>query len=367
MNFGLSEEQVLLKSTIKRFLEEQCPTTRVRTIMESDSGHDGGLWKGLVDLGVAGLTIPAAYGGSGLELLDAALAAEEQGYAATPGPFLGVAMASVALVEGGDAAQRERWLPRLADGRALVTVAFGEEESQWDPARYTTRASAGKLTGHKPFVPYAAVSDAIIVAAVDDNGPGLWVVERGAPGLEITPLTVVDMTRRLDAVRFTDTPATRLGGTAAGGSAAAVQRTLDAGCVLIAADAYGGARRCLDMSVQYALQREQFGQVIGAFQAVKHQIADLATEIELSLSLYWYAAHAFDRMRDKSERHAAMVKAHLSDVYDRAARDSTELHGGIGFTWEFDLHIWFRRSVFDRSFLGEAAFHRARAADLAGW
>jgi alkylation response protein AidB-like acyl-CoA dehydrogenase len=362
MDFGLSEEQVLLKSTIKRFLDEQCPTTRVRAIMESDSGHDTGLWQGLVDLGVAGLSIPAAYGGSGLELLDTALAAEELGYAATPGPFLGSAMATVALIEGADAAQRERWLPRIADGSALVTVAFGEDESQWDPARYTTRASGGTLTGNKPFVPYAAVADAIIVAATDDAGPGLWLVERGAPGMQITPLKVVDMTRRVDGMRFADTPATKLGG-----SAAAVQRTLDAGCVLIAADAYGGSRRCLDMTVQYAMQREQFGQVIGAFQAVKHQIANLATDLEPSLALYWYAAHAFDRIRDKSERHAAMVKAHMSDVYDRVARDATELHGGIGFTWEFDLHVWFRRSIFDRSFLGEATVHRARAADLAGW
>jgi len=362
MDFGLSEEQVLLKSTIKRFLDEQCPTTRVRAIMESDSGHDSGLWKGLVDLGVTGLNIPAAYGGSGLELLDVALAAEELGYAATPGPFLGSAMATVALIEGADAAQRERWLPRIADGSALVTVAFGEDESQWEPAHYTTRASGGTLTGTKPFVPYADAADAIIVAAVDDAGPGLWLVERGAPGMDIISLKLVDMTRRLHGVRFAGTPATKLGG-----SGSAVQRTLDAGCVLIAADAYGGSRRCLDMSVQYAMQREQFGQVIGAFQAVKHQIANLACEIEPSLALYWYAAHAFDRIRDKSERHAALVKAHMSDLYDRATRDATELHGGIGFTWEFDLHLWFRRAVFDRSFLGDAALHRARAATLAGW
>ena len=362
MDFGLSEEQVLLKSTIKRFLDERCPTTRVRAIMESDSGHDAGLWRGLVDLGVTGLHIPAAYGGSGLELLDSALAAEELGYAATPGPFLGVAMATVALIEGGDAAQKEHWLPRVADGSAIVTVACGEEESEWDPARYTTRAAGGTLSGHKPFVPSAAIADALIVAAVDDSGPGLWLVERGAPGMQITALNAVDMTRRVDAVRFTDTPAVKLGG-----SPAAVQRTLDAGCVLIAADAYGGSRRCLDMTVQYALQREQFGQIIGAFQAVKHQIANLACELEPSLALYWYAAHAFDRIQDKSERHAAMVKAHMSDVYDRVARDTTELHGGIGFTWEFDLHLWFRRAIFDRSFLGDAAFHRERAAALAGW
>ena len=362
MNFGLSEEQLLLKSTIKRFLVEQCPTTRVRAIMESDSGHDSGLWNDLVELGIAGLIIPAVYGGSGLELLDLALAAEELGYAATPGPFLGSAMASVALIEGADAGQREHWLPRLAAGKALATVAYGEPDSEWDPRRYTSRAVKGRLSGTKPFVPYAGVADALIVAAVDDSGPGLWLIERGGPGVDITPCKVVDMTRRVDTVRFSDAPATKLGG-----DAQAVQRTLDAAAVLVAADACGGARRCLDMTVQYALQREQFGQIIGAFQAVKHQLANMACELEPSLSLYWYAAHAFDRIKDQSARHAALAKAHLSDVYDRIARDATELHGGIGFTWEFDLHLWFRRAVFDRSFLGDAAFHRARAADLAGW
>jgi alkylation response protein AidB-like acyl-CoA dehydrogenase len=362
MDFGLSEEQVLLKSTIKRFVEEQCPSTRVRAIMESNTGHDSTLWQGLVDLGITGLIIPAAYGGSGLELLDLALAAEELGAAATPGPFLGSAMATVALIEGADASQRESWLPRIAEGKALATVALGEADSEWDPTKYTTRAASGRLDGTKPFVPYAGVADAIIVAAVDDAGPGLWLVERGAPGLDITPLKVVDMTRRVETVRFTGTPATKLGGTLA-----AVRRTIDAGCILIAADACGGSRRCLDMTVEYAKQREQFGQIIGAFQAVKHQLANMACEIEPSLSLYWYAAHAFDRIRDQSERHAALAKAHLTDLYDRITRDATELHGGIGFTWEFDLHLWFRRAVFDRSFLGEASAHRARAADLAGW
>jgi alkylation response protein AidB-like acyl-CoA dehydrogenase len=362
MDFGLSEEQVLLKQTVKRFLEAQCPTTRVRAIMESDTGHDPALWRGLVDLGVTGLIIPAAYGGSGLELLDLALAAEELGYAATPGPFLASAMATVALRDGGDAAQRERWLPQIAAGKALVSIACGEADSEWDPRRYATTATNGRLTGEKPLVPYAGLADAILVAAVDAHGPGLWLVERGAPGMQTTSLKVVDSTRRVDSVRFADTPAVKLGG-----NAAALQRTLDAGCILIAADAYGGAQRCLEMTTSYAKTREQFGQIIGAFQSVKHQIANMACELEPSLALCWYAAHAFDRIPDKSERHAAMAKAHVADVYDRITRDATELHGGIGFTWEFDLHLWFRRAVFDRSFLGEAAFHRSRAADLAGW
>jgi alkylation response protein AidB-like acyl-CoA dehydrogenase len=362
MDFGLSPEQLQLKDTIKRFLTEQCPTTRVRAIMESQTGHDPKLWQELADLGIAGLVIPTAQGGAGLELLDLALAAEELGYAACPGPFLGAAIATVALCEGGDAAQRERWLPRIANGQALAVAAIGEEESRWLPADLVAEVKNGKLSGSKPLVPYASSADLMVVAAHDGKGPGLWLVERGAPGIEITSLKVADMTRRVEAVSFRDAPAARLGG-----SVTALQRAIDAGCILIAADAYGGSRRCLEMTTQYVMQREQFGQKIGAFQAVKHQLANLAAEIEPSLSLYWYAAHAFDHIRDQSERHAAIAKAHLSDLYDRVTRDTTELHGGIGFTWEFDLHLWFRRAIFDRGFLGDANYHRQRAAALAGW
>jgi alkylation response protein AidB-like acyl-CoA dehydrogenase len=362
MNFGLSEEQELLKNTIKRFLDEQCPTTRVRQIMESDTGHDPHLWQGLVDLGVPGLKVPVDFGGSGLELLELALAAEELGYAATPGPFLAHALATVALLEGGDDAQRGEWLPKLASGAAIGTVAIGEADDQWAPMTYRTEADGGKLSGSKAMVPSARVADVIIVAAIGSAGPGLWLVEKNAPGMQMRPLKVVDMTRPLDAVVFDGTPAVKLAGAETG-----LQRVIDAGCILIAADAFGGARRCLEMAASYAKQREQFGQIIGAFQAVKHQLANMATDLEPAMSLYWYAAHAFDRMPERSERHAAMAKALLTDVFDRCARDSTELHGGIGFTWEFDLHLWFRRAIFDRSFLGEASYHRARAAELAGW
>ena len=362
MDFGLSPDQILLKDTVRRWLETECPTSRVRAIMESDTGHDGALWEGLAELGVAGLHVPAAHGGSGLELLDVALAAEELGRACTPGPFLACALATAALQASGNEAVAARWLPDIARGRAIVTFALGEDGDEWDAARLATRARSGALTGRKPLVPYAAVADAIVVAAQDDAGPGLWLVERGAPGLEVTPVRGTDMTRRLGAVELGGAPATKV---AAGRTA--IDRARDAGLVLVAADAYGGARRCLDMTVSYALTREQFGQPIGAFQAVKHQLADLATDLEPSLSLLWYAAHAWDHLRDRAERHAAIAKAHLTDLYDRATRVATELHGGIGFTWEYDLHLWFRRAVFDRAFLGEAAHHRERAAALAGW
>jgi alkylation response protein AidB-like acyl-CoA dehydrogenase len=362
MDFGLSEEQVLLQDTIRRYLDAECPTTRVREIMESQDGHDPALWKGLAELGVTGLVVPPEHGGAGLELLDLALAADELGFASTPGPFLGTAMATVALLESGDAAACKRWLPRVAAGDAVLSFALGEGLGEWDAAKLATRVEGGKLSGEKPLVPYARAADAIVVAAQDGGGPGVWLVERGAPGVEITTLNCADMTRRVDLIRFSGAPAAKLAS-----GRGPIDRARDAGLVLLAADASGGMHRCLDMTSKYALQREQFGQPIGAFQGVKHQLADLATDIEPAVSLWWYAAHAFDHIRDRAERHAALAKALTSDLYDRTVRIAIELHGGIGFTWEFDLHLWFRRALFDRAFLGEAAYHRARAADLAGW
>jgi alkylation response protein AidB-like acyl-CoA dehydrogenase len=362
MDFGLSEEQRLLQDTIRRYVETECPTTRVRTIMESATGHDTALWQGLAELGVTGLVVPIEHGGAGLELLDAALAAEVLGWCCAPGPFLGSTMAAIALIEGADAAVQAKLLPAIASGERLVTLALGEGLGEWDADRLTATVAGGKLTGEKPLVPYGDVADAIIVAARDGDGPGLWLVERGAPGLTATALKVFDMTRRVSMLGFAGTPAVKIGA-----GRAAIDRARDAGLVLLAADAFGGAAKCIDMTVKYSLTREQFGQPIGAFQGVKHQLADLTTDLEPTRSLWWYAAHAFDHIKDKSERHAAITKAHLTDLFDRVARYAIELHGGIGFTWEFDLHLWWRRAMFDRAFLGEASYHRSRAAMLAGW
>jgi len=362
MDFGLSQDQVLLKDTIRRFLDAECPTSRVRSVMEGPTGHDPALWQGLVSLGVTGLAVPADFGGAGLELLDLALAAEELGYNATPGPFLASALAAIAIAEGGSEAQKKRWLPRLADGTALGTFALGEADGVWAPEDVVVEAKGGKLSGAKALVPNGAIADVIVVAARGEKGPGLFLAERAASGVTAGDYNGVDMTRRLSHLKFEGTPAEAMpGGLAAAG------RTRDAALVLLAADAYGGCRRMLDMTTRYAKQREQFGQTIGAFQAVKHQLANLACELEPSLSLWWYAAHAFDAIRDQSERHAALAKSHMTDVYDRFARDTTELHGGIGFTWEYDLHLWFRRAIYDRSLFGDATFQRERAAGLAGW
>jgi alkylation response protein AidB-like acyl-CoA dehydrogenase len=270
-------------------------------------------------------------------------------------------MATVALNEGGDQALQDKWLPKLASGDAVASIAWGEENGEWTPAALQAHVAGGRLNGRKLLVPSAQIADFFVVAARDEHGPHLFLVERDDPGVDLQPMTVNDLTRPLDVVAFTDAHAAKLP------RADAVQRTLDAGLILLAADAYGGARRCLEMACSYVLTREQFGQPIAAFQAVKHQLANMAADLEPSLSLVWYSAHAFDRIQDQSTRHAAMVKAHMSDLYDRVTRDTTELHGGIGFTWEFDLHLWFRRAIFDRGFLGDASYQRERAAELAGW
>lgn len=360
MDFGLSEEQKALAATVRRYLADRCPTSRVRAVMESESGHDADLWSGLMDLGVGAIAVPERCGGLGGELLDLALVSEQLGYACAPGPFLASAMATIALASGDDDDARAEWLPRLMDGSAVGTAAIGEAGGRWDEGEIAAAVRGGKLDADKFLVPYGAVAEVHVVAANDENGGiGLWLVP--AASASARALSGNDGTRRLSAVEYRGAEARRIGGREA------FAKVRDAALVLVAADAYGGARRCLEMARDYALTREQFGQPIGAFQAVKHQLANLAVDLDPSLSLWWYAAHAFDRIPHDRARYAALAKAFLADLFDRAARDSTELHGGIGFTWEFDLHLWFRRSIFDRSFFGDAHYHRARAAALAGW
>jgi alkylation response protein AidB-like acyl-CoA dehydrogenase len=361
MDFGLKDEQKALASTVRRYLAERCPTARVRTVMEGATGHDADLWQGLMDLGVGSLAVPEAHGGLGTEFLDLALVAEELGYACAPGPFLGAAAATVAVACGDDEDAKATWLPRLASGEVLATIAVGEAGGRWDEGEIQARVDAGTLTATKSQVPYGSLATLHVVAASDEAGLALWLVEADAGSVSANELSGNDRTRRLSSVEYRGARARRLGGPGA------FAKMRDAALLLLAADACGGSRRCLAMARDYALTREQFGQPIGAFQAVKHQLANLAVEIEPSLSLWWYAAHAFDRIPDQAPRHAALAKAFSSDLFDRAARDSTELHGGIGFTWEYDLHLWFRRSIFDRAFFGDAHYHRARAANLAGW
>jgi alkylation response protein AidB-like acyl-CoA dehydrogenase len=364
VNFGLSEEQQLLQQTLAQFLDNECAPMRLHQTFDAEEPYDAALWKGLMELGLGGLALPEELGGAGLGLVELALACEVLGRHAAPGPFLGHALAGLAIALGGSREQRAKWLPRLATGDCLATVAIAEDGSRWDPSEWRLAAARGAggsatLDGAKEYVLAGRTAALLVVGC---TGGELALVERGAAGLEGTPFAGVDRTRRLDRVSFSRTPAEVL----ERGSAAA-PRLRDAALCLIAADAFGGAARALEMAVAYVKQRQQFGVTLAEFQAVKHQLANLAAEVEPARALFWYAAHAWDAIPGESERAAAIAKAHLAERYLKTAEESAELFGGIGVTWEGDIQIWVKRAIFDRTYFGGTAHHRERAARLAGW
>ncbi len=363
MNFDTSEEQDLLQDTLRQFAAQECPPNRVRALFDGDEALDLDIWQKLIELGMGGIAVPDEYGGAGLELLDLALAAEVLGETAVPCPFLGHSLAGLAIQLCGSELQRKTWLPKLASGEVLGSVAFAESASEdgaggWQPEDWTL-AAGDRLTGTKAFVPVGTRSDLIVVGTA---GAGLALVEVGAPGLELTDAGGIDRTRHLANLSLRNTPCEPLAK-----SGPPVGRLRDAALVLLAADAFGGASKCVSMSVEYAKTREQFGVTIGHFQALKHQLANMATEVEPSRALYWYAAHAYDHIQEESERAAALAKSHITSQYMQVARDSVEAHGGIGFTWECDVQIYFKRAMFDRAFFGAPAVHRERIAQMSGW
>jgi alkylation response protein AidB-like acyl-CoA dehydrogenase len=357
MDFGLSEEQQLLQETVRGFVAAECPPKRVRALFDAGDGRALELWKGMGEIGLLGLALPERFGGAGLELLDLALVCELLGAGAVPGPFFGHALAGLAIAQGGSDAQRQRWLPRLASGELVGTVALGEGGDRWEPDSVRTELSNARLRGEKRYVPCGELADLIVVSAL---GGQLAVVERGAHGLALRDEDGSDRGRPIASLSLRDTPCEALATPAAG-------RLRDAGLGLLAADSFGAAWRLIEMTVEYARTRQQFGQPIAQFQAVKHQLANLATEIEPARGLYWYAAHAFDHLPDEAERVAAIAKAHLTDRALEVARACVELHGGIGFTWECDVQIWLKRAIWNRGWLGTPDLHRERSAALAGW
>jgi alkylation response protein AidB-like acyl-CoA dehydrogenase len=358
MDFGLSEEQELLQETVRGFVRGECPPPRLRQVVEA-GGFDPGLWKGLAELGCAGLALPEAHGGAGLELLECALVAEALGGGAFPGPFLGHTLAGLAILHGGNDAQRARWLPALASGERIASVAFGEPGERWLPESWTARLEGGRLSGEKTSVPHA---EAAQLAVVGTAGGGLAVVETSSAGVVLERVDALDRTQRIAALRFADAPAEAL---PRGAEAAA--RVVDAGLALLAADAFGAAWRMIELTRDYTQARKQFGQPLARFQAVKHQLANLVTDTEPCRALVWFAAHAFDHRTAESPKASAIAKAHVTEVAMQVARGAFELHGGIGFTWECDLQLWYKRALFDRHFLGTPDLHHDRSTRLGGW
>ena len=359
MDFGLSEEQELLQETLRGFAQKECPTTRLREIFDAGSGHDSALWSALCEMGVVGLIVPEEHGGAGMELLDLALVAEVLGESAMPVPVLGHSLAVQGVMLMGSEAQRQAILPRLASGEQIATLALQESERGWAPADWTVSLEGDRISGVKSIVTHGGLADRFLVGL---KGGVLAWVEATADGIEIAPENGIDRTRPFATVTFNNAPAEIL----RGGAGSASQLT-DAAAVLLAADAFGAATRLIDLDVAYSASREQFGQPIGQFQAIKHTIARIGTDLESARGLWWYAAYALDHLASEASRAASIAKAHISDRAMAAARESVELHGGYGFTWECEVQMWFKRIMFDRSFLGTPEQHRERCAELGGW
>ncbi|MGB0620110.1 MAG: acyl-CoA dehydrogenase family protein [Myxococcota bacterium] len=360
MNFDLSEEQRMLESTLDGLLEKEFSVADVRDFYQSDADLDETLWKALAELGALGLHLPEAHGGAGLELLDLQCVAERLGYHATPGPFLGHALAGLSISLAGSEAQKERWLPRLASGDVVGSVAFAEPGDRWQPEEWCLTPSAdGALNGTKRHVVGGRSATCLVVGL---SGGELAIVDASEDGVSISSANDLDHTRRVATVEFANARIDRLPD-----GVACAPRVRDAALVLLAADAVGGAQRCVELSVAYAKQREQFGRLIGSFQALKHQLANIALDAEPCRPLVWYAAYAWDHVPAETPRAAAHAKSHVTDRYLQVARDTVEAHGGIGYTWESEVHYWLKRAVFDRALFGTPRIHRQRAADLAGW
>jgi alkylation response protein AidB-like acyl-CoA dehydrogenase len=358
MEFALSQDQRQFQDSLHRVLQRLSPLDRVRRFADDDEPVARDVWRGLADLGAAAVLIPEAHAGLGLSLLDAALIAEALGRFAAPAPFLGSgALAPLALSHGSDA-QQARWLPMLARGEAIAGVAIAEAVAgSRDGAGVTV--SNGELNGKALFVIDAAEADLYIVA---DSGGGLHLVDGAAAGQTRVALTSIDRTRRLGDLQFKNTPAEPLDARPGG-----LERLRAAAWTLLAADTLGACDAMLDKAITYAGERQQFGRVIGSFQAVKHMCAEMAAEIEPARSLVWYAAYALWGGLDDGPLAAAHAKAHLAEIGRFVARTATEVHGGIGTTDGLGLHYWFKRIGLDRQLLGGPERVRHLAAVMQGF
>ncbi len=339
MDFEFSEDQELLRATVRRFLAERAPIAFVRSMLDDERGTTDEIWSGLAELGVTGLLVPENHGGAGMGMVDLAVVLEELGRAVNPGPFASSAVGAVSLVTlAGSADDHGELLPGLGAGTVTGTVALAEPER----TRATHADGEWVITGRKVHVPDGVAADVIVVTAVTgDRELGVFAVARDAPGLGIEALPTVDGTRKFATVTLTDTPGHRLG---SGDATAAVAETVDRLGVAAVVDGVGAASRALEMAVEYAKERRQFDRPIGSFQAVQHLCADMLRAVELARAGAYYASWAADAA-DPVERHraATMAQAFAADELYTVGASLIQVLGGIGFTWEADAHLYYKR------------------------
>ncbi len=370
MNFAFNEEQEELRKTVRQFLEAKSPETAVREQMDTEAGFDPAVWQQMGEqLGLQGLVIPEEYGGSGYGYIELVVILEEMGRALLCAPFFSsVVLAANTLIHSGDEAAKAEYLPGIASGETIATLALTEENGRWDEAGVTIEATANgdswTISGTKLYVLDGHTANLLLVAARTPGGVSLFAVPADAAGVERTPLATMDQTRKQAKITFTDTPA-RLIGTEGGGWPV-LERVLDLAAVALAAEQVGGAQFCLEMAVQYAKDRVQFGRPIGSFQAIKHKCADMLLEVESAKSAAYYAGWCASELNDELPSVASLAKAYCSEAYFHAAAENIQIHGGIGFTWEHPAHLYFKRAKSSELLFGDPTYHRELLAQRIG-
>jgi alkylation response protein AidB-like acyl-CoA dehydrogenase len=367
LDFGFSEEQEMLRDAAKRFLADNCSTKFVRQMMADATAHDPAFWGKLVGQGWPGLLIPEQYGGTNGTFLDLTVIAEEMGKAIIPGPFFAAAaLGAPAFIDGASDALKKEFLPKMAEGKFIATVAIAEGAGRFDAGgieiKASKKGSGYTLTGEKFFVPDAQVADAIIVAARTGGGNGedgitLLCVPAKEKGVTVTQLKTVDMTRRMCHVKFDNVQADVVIGKENGGWTT-LRRVLDVATAALSAEMVGTAQKALDIAVDYAKTRVQFGKPIGSFQAVKHKCVDMMVSVENARSLTYYACWTVDERVPEAATAVPMAKAYASDMAKNVTSEAIQVHGGIGFTWEHDMHLYHRRALAGEANLGNAPIHR---------
>ncbi len=368
VNFAFTDEQEQFRSVVQRFLKDKSPTTEVRRLMETESGYDDEVWRQLShDLGLPAIHIPEVYGGAGFGPVELGIVMEELGRSLLCAPYFSSSvLAANAILNAGSESQKLELLPNIASGQQLATLAVIEPNGRWDAGgvecTVSTHGSEFILSGTKSFVLDGCGADLLVVVArtpdsIGETGVSLLIVSGDADGVTRRALQGMDPTRKLARIDFDDAPATRLG--QSGNGYPALAKTLDQAAIALANEMVGGAQALLDAAVDYAKLRVQFGRAIGSFQAIKHKCADMLIDVELAKSTAYYAAQAAQENDPELPALACLAKACASEAYMRTAASCIQIHGGIGFTWDNDTHLWSKRAKSSEALLGLPSYHRA--------
>lgn len=370
VNFAFSDEQEQLRGFVRSFLEEKSSEADVREQMETERGFDDAVWSQMGEqMGLQGLIVPEEFGGQGFGYVELIVVLEEMGRSLLCAPYFStVVLAANTLIHSGDDTAKQAHLPGIAAGSTIAALAFTEENGGWDEASITMAATSADdgwtLDGTKSYVIDGHTADLLIVAARTDAGVSLFTVDPSAAGVERTALATMDQTRKQAKISFSGTPATLIG--TDGGGWAVLERVLDLAAVALAAEQVGGAQMCLDMAVEYAKVRVQFGRPIGSFQAIKHKCADMLLEVESAKSAAYYAAWCASELNDELPQVASLAKAYCSEAYFHSAAENIQIHGGIGFTWEHPAHLYFKRAKSSELLFGDPSYHRELLAQRIG-